>query len=211
MNPDLSIEQTDEQLLRRMQQDDRQSFELLFRRYWKPLYMAAGRRLGGASEAQDLVQEIMVTVWTKRMELCTNAAGSLENYLYSLLKYAILDTLAYSHKKELRIKVLQQIVVLQESHVLEGLISKELGEAIYQAIDEMPDNMRKVVLLSRHHHYSVREIAGQLSLSEQTVKNLLTKALKRLKACITQHYHDGGTSPQAYLIILALAETLPGI
>jgi RNA polymerase sigma-70 factor (ECF subfamily) len=153
----------------------------------------------------------MVTVWSKRKELTTNEAGSLENYLFSLLKYGILDTLAYSHKKELRMKVLQQLIVLQESHVLEGLISKELGEAIHHEIAHMPVTMRKVILLSRHHQYSIAEIAGQLSLSEQTVKNLLTKAIKRLRYCIEQHYRDGGTSPQAYLVLLVLADTLQGL
>lgn len=213
MKRDIAPERTytDEELLQQMRLDDQQSFALLFRRYWQPLYLAAGRRLGGASEAQDLVQEIMVTVWSKRKELVTNDAGSLENYLFTLLKYGILDTLAYSHKKELRMKVLQQLIVLQESHVLEGLISKELGEAIHHAIEHMPVTMRKVVLLSRLHQYSIAEIAGQLSLSEQTVKNLLTKAIKRLRYCIEQHYRDGGTSPQAFLIIVALANALPGV
>lgn len=203
------IEYTDEELLQQMQRDDQQSFALLFRRYWQPLYQAAGRRLGDASEAQDLVQEIMVTVWSKRKELTTNSAGSLENYLFTLLKYGILDILAYTHKKEVRMKVLQQFIVLQESHVLEGLVSKELAEAIQHEINLMPANMKKVILLSRHHHYSITEIAGQLSLSEQTVKNLLTKAIKRLRYCIEQHYRDGGTSPQAYLIILVLLQSLP--
>jgi DNA-directed RNA polymerase specialized sigma24 family protein len=52
----------------------------------------------------------------------------------------------------------------------------------------MPDTMRKSFELSRKENLSVKEIAEQMELSEQTVKNNLSMALQRLRLKLNDNY-----------------------
>lgn len=62
----------------------------------------------------------------------------------------------------------------------DDLMAKELAQLIEQEVEEMPSTMKNVFTLSRHHALSIKDIALQLSLSEQTVKNNISLAINRL-------------------------------
>jgi RNA polymerase sigma-70 factor (ECF subfamily) len=180
-----------------MQADDEQAFALLFHRYWEELYIAAGKRLGHAAGTKDIVQEIMASLWMKRHALSTSEDGSLKAYLYTLLRYRIFDAIAQDRQKEISYNVFQQLLGLQQSHVLEEVISKELFRVIYEEIEAMPPTMKKVMQLSERQGYSNPEIATQLELSEKTVRNLTSLALGRIRACIDKYYTDVPVSSSA--------------
>jgi RNA polymerase sigma factor (sigma-70 family) len=61
------------------------------------------------------------------------------------------------------------------------LNEKELQHALSVAVNHLPAKMKEIYLLSRQQHKTIAEIAQELSLSEQTVKNQLSKALLRLR------------------------------
>lgn len=206
--PDALLSLTDEELLHLMRSGNESAFAVLYERYWEPLYEGAGKRLGNVAEVQDIVQDIMESIWKKKQQLSTKN-GSLEPYLFTLLKYRIIDVLAFTRKQEICYHALGQFLTLQEHHVLEGLISKELQAAIDREIASMPVNMQKVIQLSRQQDHSVAEIARHLSLSEQTVRNLLSQAIRRLKSCVTHFYNDA--SPDTHSIFMAAAIVVLGL
>ena len=55
------------------------------------------------------------------------------------------------------------------------------------AVEKLPERCRIVFVLSRFEHYSHREIAQELNISEKTVENQITKALKVLRAVLKQY------------------------
>src|SRR5690606_28396009 len=61
------------------------------------------------------------------------------------------------------------------------LIEKELAEQIEKEVSFLPPKMREVFELSRKEYLTHKEIAIRLSLSDQTVKKQIHKALKILK------------------------------
>ena len=191
-----------------MQSGNEGAFSALYERYFDPLYEGAGKRLGNTPEAQDIVQDIMEQVWIRRQELTTRN-GSLAPYLFTLLKYRIIDTLAHTRRQEISYHAFGQLLSLQQQQVFDGLISKELQEAIDREIASMPVNMQKVIRLSRQQDHSIAEIARQLSLSEQTVRNLLSQGVRRLKVCVTQFYGD--TPSRAHSAFIAAASALLGL
>lgn len=199
---------SDESLLLFMQSGNETAFAVFFHRYWKVLYEAAGKRLGNMPETQDIVQDIMEGIWKRRHEL-TAKNGSLEGYLFTLLKYRIIDVLAHTKRQEICYNAFSQLLALQENNILEGLISQELQAAIDGEIAAMPANMKKVVQLSRYHNHSVIEIAQRLSLSEQTVRNLLSQAIRRLKSCVDKYYNDN--PGHAYSAFIITAATILGL
>lgn len=159
-----------------MQSGNEKAFAVLYDRYWEQLYEGAGKRLGSSAAAQDVVQDIMENLWLKRHEL-TVKNNSLAPYLFTLLRYRVIDVLAHTRKRDICYHAFGQLLALEEQRIPEGLISRELQEYINQEIASMAENMQKVIRLSREENSSVAEIAKRLSLSEQTVRNLLSQAL----------------------------------
>ena len=207
----LSPSTTDKELLARMQANEEQAFAQLFNRYWEELYIAAGKRLGNASDTKDLVQEIMASLWVRRHAINTNEEGSLKPYLYTLLRYRIFDAIAQDRRKEISYHVFQQVLTLQESHVLEDMISKELFNVIHQEIETMPLTMKKVMQLSQRRGYSITEIADGLALSEKTVRNLTSMALARIRTCIHKYYGDTPVSSSVQSAFVFVVLSLTGI
>jgi RNA polymerase sigma-70 factor (ECF subfamily) len=82
-----------------------------------------------------------------------------------------------------------------------SLDAKELESVINDEIASMSDTMRKAFVLSRHENKSIREIATELSLSEQTIKNNISQALDRLRKK-TQSFYAEPANILGVLIIL---------
>ncbi|MDF2432645.1 MAG: hypothetical protein JWP44_2276 [Mucilaginibacter sp.] len=64
---------------------------------------------------------------------------------------------------------------------------KDLTSTIKTEVNQLPDKCRSVYELSRNEHKTNKEIANYLGISEKTVENHLTKALKRLRLGLS-HY-----------------------
>lgn len=80
---------SDEELLRRLQRGEHNAFDILFDRYWQPLYQTARARLNDSDMAQDIVQEIFIKIWQRRTEL--QIKGPLENYLRSAVRLNVIS------------------------------------------------------------------------------------------------------------------------
>ena len=62
-----------------------------------------------------------------------------------------------------------------------SLLTKELEQLIYDEVNKFPKNVKLVFQKSRNEYKSIKEIATEMSLSEQTVKNNISIALHRLR------------------------------
>lgn len=167
-------------------EDNAAAFEVLFNRYWKELYAKACQRVD-KDVAKDLVQEVMTTLWRRRKDIFTFEDGEIGRYLFTAIKYRVISHYAYSGT-EIRNHALFDALIDQAP--ANSLETKELSEFIESEINSLPARMQQVFRMSREDDLSIADIAARLNLSEQTVKNQLTEALKRLRASIKSH--DGG-------------------
>jgi RNA polymerase sigma factor (sigma-70 family) len=197
---------SDTVLIERLQADDATAFEELFNRYWEPLYKAAFKRLHNRAEAEDLVQEVLTSVWQRRAGLKTGGNSSLGGYLFTALKYRIISFYAELKPERFQGEVLDKLLVMQSDDQYSRLITEELNALLQQEINSMPENMQRAYRLLRVDDLSVREAAAILGLSEQTVKNLATSSGKRLRK-IVEEYYTGQTPPTlSIIVLLVLAE-----
>jgi RNA polymerase sigma-70 factor (family 1) len=192
---------TDTALVQQLQANDAGAFEALFRLYWKPLYLAAYKRLHNRQEAEDIVQEVLIGVWQRRAGL--NTDHSLSGYLFTALKYRIISFYAKIKTERFQGEILEQLLNMQAEDQYAQLLSDELKGLLLQEIQKMPANMQRVYQLTRNQHYSIKEVAQKLGLSEQTVKNLTTSSSKRLRRIVEQYYAD--QPPQATTLIVMIA------
>ncbi|WEK35904.1 MAG: sigma-70 family RNA polymerase sigma factor [Candidatus Pseudobacter hemicellulosilyticus] len=190
----------DTALMSGLRDGEADAFEVLFNRYWKPLYLAAFKRLHNREEAEDIVQELLASVWRRRYEIQLNNDNPVSAYLFSALRYRIISFYAGVRTERFYGDVLGKILEIKEEDYFAHLMTRELQELLQQEIDSMPDNMKQVYLLTRENDFSIKEAAMQANLSEQTVKNLITSASRRLRTRVEQYYSD--QSPQTITILL---------
>ena len=174
---------TDRALL--VKEDEQSAFRVLFERYWEVLYKKAMSRLGSSADAQDAVQEVFISVWRNRETI--ELEGTLWPYLFTALKYCIIKQVYRKAKKgtlvPLSAEELENVSISAE----ELLQYRELQAVIESEIASLPGRMQEIYRLSRIENLQIAEIAGRLNLSEQTVKNTLSTALKKLREKLS-HY-----------------------
>lgn len=189
----------DAELLEMLKEDDLNAFDVLFNRYWKSLFIAAQVRVGDEETAKDIVQTLLIDVWQKRNEIQVNT--SLEQFLHGAVKRKVLH---HFRSENIRQNAMENALERMGNliHSEDNLSSYfNLEKIVSEEVEEMPVNMKRAFLL-RSDSYSVREIAENLNLAEQTVSNNITEALKRLKRRLKMEYPDRYLNCFICLVIL---------
>lgn len=180
-----------------LQRGDSRAYTLLYQRYWKSLYKQALSRVEEDQAAQDIVQDVFVSLWRKRERLAISV--SMEAFLSGCVK---LQVLAYFKKEKVRLRVIEKAMHQMETLLdTEALPQAEIDRSLQRALSGMPENMRQSFLL-RCDNRSIREIAEILGIAEQTVSNNLNEAVKRLRKKIA---HE---PPGEYLTCLGVIVSL---
>jgi RNA polymerase sigma-70 factor (ECF subfamily) len=171
---------TEGQLLSMIAQDDRDAFEMIYHQYWDALYTAALRRLRNAAQAQDIVQEIFISLWERRTELQIN---NLSAYLQTAVRYRVYNYIARDAVPEVFYEPFEAIAV----HPVSAdtmIIEKELLELADAYIAALPKKRQRIFNLYFEENLTTREIASRLSISQKTVQNQLGIAMNGLRTHI---------------------------
>ena len=81
--------------------------------------------------------------------------------------------------------MLSALEVSQHPDVEQKIALDELDKKFRKSVNELSPRVKEIFLLSRNEELSIQEIALKLNLSEQTVKNQITYALKHLRNALT--------------------------
>ena len=165
--------------------DEQASFRILYNRYWEALYKKAFHRFGNSDDAEDAVQEIFISLWRNKNTI--QIEDTLAPYLFSALKYYIIKQVYLKAKKCIQVTLSTENLEHFEFTTEELLQYKELQLVIANEVNGLPERMREIYRLSRVENLQNAEIAATLKVSEQTVKNTLTTALKRLRESLSKY------------------------
>jgi RNA polymerase sigma-70 factor (family 1) len=167
-------------LLKSLKSGDHLAMEYLYQNYWEEVLDAAFKRLRNEEVAQDITQEIFISVWENRERL--NIEGSLEAYFKGAVKYKVIN---YFKSSLVREKHKEDIILLVTNHTATSpenlLLLKDLNKQFDEALQDLPEKMRVIISMSRKQEKSIQEISDELNLSAQTVKNQISSALKILR------------------------------
>jgi RNA polymerase sigma-70 factor (ECF subfamily) len=147
------------------------------------LYRLAFRMLLNGHDAEDVVQEVMVRIWSRREDW--GQWQNLEAYCMTAVKNGCLDRL---RKQELRL-VREEAVWDVDNHdkdPQEKMIAKETLLQIRKCMDGLPVNQQLVIQLREVEGFSYNEIAEVLGISLDQVKVNLFRARNAIKRSIIQ-------------------------
>lgn len=180
----------DDLLLEELRNGNRQAFEQLFERYWKPLYMASLKRIREEADAKDLLQDLFVSIWVRREQLPEHVSWA--SYLHGALRHKIINYLQASRVRiEYANAVLHAYPEPAAAETDSRLLTDDLRQVLEQATDAMPGRMKEIFLLSYSDGYTPHEIAERLSLSLQTVKNHLAESKSVIRRFLAHYPADG--------------------
>jgi RNA polymerase sigma-70 factor, ECF subfamily len=153
---------------------DLKTFEMVFRDYYKPLVRYGSTFLKDSDEAEDVVQQVFVSLWEKQTQLDIHT--SIRAVLYKAVQNACLNKIKYlkvrtSYAEELKATAIQE-------DASDPVQANELNERIHLAVENMPEQCGRIFKMSRYEQLRYQEIADQLGLSVKTVENQMGKALK---------------------------------
>ncbi|KAB7733158.1 RNA polymerase sigma-70 factor [Rudanella paleaurantiibacter] len=174
------------QLLTALTNHDRLALAELYERYWYGLYRVALQKTNSHEVAEELVQDLFVDLWQGRATL---AVQQVEAYLFTALRYAVVDHIRRQVQRE-RFQLYQQQQMGQADTATEELLNyQDLIALIEDELQKMPEKTGQIFRLSRYEDQSIPSIAQSLDLSEKAVEYHLNKALKTLRQNLTMlHY-----------------------
>jgi RNA polymerase sigma-70 factor, ECF subfamily len=171
-------------LLSRIGQGDEQAFRVLFDTYYGVMMQESYRLVGDESTANDVVQDVFVSIWRNRANLLIHGA------LYSYLKRATINQ-SLNYLKKSKKMVLYQDSTDVELRVEDPMVEQEITDTqtmlenkLGTIINTLPERCRIVFELSRFEKMSHKQIAEQLGISIKTVENQITKAMHTLRNAI---------------------------
>jgi len=158
---------------------DQAAFTEIYNRFKGLLYIYACKITRDDDIAEDLVQDIFIYLWDKRQTI--NFTSSISSYLYSAIRYKFFDLVDKQKVRADYVSAFQAFLDEGERQTDNYISEKELSAVIEREVNNLPAKMREVFLLSRKEYLSNKEIAERLDISEKTVKNQISTALKTLK------------------------------
>jgi RNA polymerase sigma factor (sigma-70 family) len=168
----------EESLLSSLKDGDMTAFAAIYNAYHPQLLQEAYLKIRHHQEAEDMVQEIFTSFWQRRQELTINI--SLKQYLYRAVH------LQYAYKCR-RNEVVRRFIsysyhTATEAIMPRNLENKELGQQIRLAANYVSaPACRKIFELLYLQQWSHKEIARDLKIRPQVVKNQVSRALKLIR------------------------------
>ena len=153
-----------------------EALKKIYDTYWKRLYIYAYSITGDRHTAEDLVQEIFISLWEKSEN---TSIVHIEAYLFRGVKYRAINLLKQEKKKVSSEDALKLIPVEEgpEYH----LAYQESQELLLKTMEKLPIKCRKVFYMSRIKGYNNREIAQEMGISVRTVETHISNALRFLR------------------------------
>ncbi|PSL46186.1 RNA polymerase sigma-70 factor (ECF subfamily) [Chitinophaga niastensis] len=169
----------DSKLWEEFQSGHTAAFESIFHAHWDKLMLYTCSIIADDALAKDVLQNFFIELWEKRTTLpLPRETGA---FLVFLLKLRILNAL---RSEDIRSRHEHNFAALLHEHTtntVDQLQVKEIYAQLHQYTNLLPPRIRQVFYLSRFEHKTIPEIAGIVGASEQTVRNQLNTANKRLK------------------------------
>ena len=165
-------------LLKQLKLSDHKAFNSLYELYWRQVYNFCRLYLNNHTVAEEVVQEVFITLWESRSSI--NEEENFKGLLFIITRNRIFN----HHRKSVNEDFYKMTVLsaMENSYNMEEEIeARNLSDYIDRLINELPPRRREIFNLSRKEHKSYKEIAGELGISEKTVENQISEALKYLK------------------------------
>jgi len=176
---DSTIKHIDYLAVQKLKQGDIKAFDELFNKYSQRLYNFSLKYLKEDEGAEDVVQEVFLYIWEKRMALKPDE--SFNGYLFTIAH----NIIRKHFNKKLKENAFKDSLIyelLKQDNDLDRIIDyKFLLENVESIIESLPERRKAIFIKRKYYSLSLKEIAKELSISPETVEKQLSVAQKQIR------------------------------
>ena len=196
----MKIRRTDEELMLQYKDGDKNAFEMLYRRYEKPVLNFIYRMVIDASVAESLCQEAFYRVVKSKKKY--KATAQFKTWLFQIAINLCRDRLRrMKHRSHLSLNApamaqndgdieLQDLISDPSQGIVENFESRELESLIKVAISSLPEEEHLVVVMKEYQGMQYSEIAEVLNCPIGTLKSHNYRAHQKLKKILSKYIGD---------------------
>lgn len=152
-------------------------FEQQFKKLYLPLNLFALRIVEDSDEAEDIVQQCFVDVWEqigRGLQI-----DCFKSYMYMVVRNRCLSLKSGVAFESVAVDECSDSV--PDTSDDEAVLLSERDARLWSVIDQLPQERKRIFLMSKRDGMKYSEIAAELNLSVKTVENQMGKALKSLR------------------------------
>lgn len=182
------------EIFSRVVNGDEAAFSTIFFHYTARIHPFIQKMTRSEEATEEIVQDVFVTIWKNRTML-----NEIESYQSWIFNIATNLTYNYLKSKARRTVRLERFIPTEDItyNTLESMDFKESQDLINQVIEQLPPQRKRIFKMSREQGLSHEQIAQELNISKNTVKNQMIEALKFIKEKLSK-------SPGASLTLIAI-------
>lgn len=182
-NKQVNIEK---ELFTRIAQGDEDAFNTLFHAYVPRLHTIVMKVTRSEGVAKDIIQEVFLYLWIDRESLATVEVP--QHWIFKIAYNRSYSWLARQFSRNRKYSEFIQQNPVEGDDSLEHTVSlNETARLIREATAQLPEQARRIFQLSRETGLKAAEVADQLEISVQTVRNSLVRSVKFIKEYLAQH------------------------
>ncbi len=172
-------ELSDEELLQRCSKDDLRAYNVLFDRYVGKLHRMGSRYVKDETVVEELAMDILLNLWDRRQSL--QVKSKLSAYLFQAMHNKAISFLRKPVPVMLDIENFHEDAFVAGNTTDQGIILRDAEDTLLERLGQLSDQRRKVFQLSREQDMSYADIATEMNLSPNTVRNHMNAALDFLR------------------------------
>ena len=191
---------TEKELARRLVTGDIGAFNEIYQKYFHPVYCNALKITRETPVAEDVLQEVFITLWEKRATI--DPESSLAGWLFVICYHKSVNIL----RKKLRESLVYEKLQQPEEYSMEEEIKYGTQRKILEnALSSLSPQRRRVFELCKLEGKTYEETAMELRISKYTVKEYLSAAVAAIKE-YSLHHSESAT---VILPIALLCQEIP--
>lgn len=173
----------DEDLMVQVAAGDRKAFQILAQRHMKLLYAVAYRMFPQRADAEDIVQEALLRIWSKAHLWRAGAGAAVSTWIYRLAYNLCID-----HKRKGFAAVPLDENSADGAAGPERILQKaQTGAIVGEALQRLPERQRAALVLCHYQGLSNAEAAAIMGTSVKGVEGLLVRARQALQKDLARY------------------------
>lgn len=167
------------EVLIRVREGDSRAFQIVYDNYSLRLYNFAYRFLKNREQSEEIVQETFIVLWTTRGRL--DERYKMGSYLITIAKRLALNTLRHQYISDIAFEKITKVGISCSNQTENDILYNDLANYAELIVKRLPDKQQEAFRLSRFQGLSHDQIAKKMQVSENTIKNHISSALKTLR------------------------------
>jgi RNA polymerase sigma-70 factor, ECF subfamily len=180
------VQDEDEELLNRLALNDEAAFRTLVERHIDRAFGIALRIIGSRADAEDVVQDTMLKVWTHRGRW-QHGRAKFSTWLYRVVTNRCIDL--HRRPRTDNVDAVPEPADAQPD-VVSTMQRDEVTHMLEDAMQRLPEQQRVAVILSYHENMSNGEIAEVMDTTVAAVESLLKRGRQQLRDLLRRHEPD---------------------